>query len=190
VEFYVQTDQDITYLPASLGYWLWNVAVLLAPEDTGNLKRSITMNRNSDKTKLITYNVFNAVYLHYLEEGMGSVKKYKDFIKTQTVGQFIVEIIDYIKTGKTKGFGTKPLVTLSISSNGAMFYERRMLKQLDGSKKNLTADDRKTLSQLRYNGLKNTYQQGISGKTPSIKRLYKTSENLQTNMRFFDPKSY
>jgi len=74
MDFNIKTDKEINSLDSQLGYWLWNIAVSLAPYDTGNLRRAITMNKNSQTRIRIVYNAFNAIYLHYLEMGDGPVK--------------------------------------------------------------------------------------------------------------------
>jgi len=137
MDFHIETDQEITELSSGLGYWLWNLAVVLAPYDTGNLRRSIVMSANSSNHKKYVYNTMNAFYLDYLERGVGNIKKYKGFIEERTVGRMVEEVIQ-------------------TSSNGAMFHEKTILKKLgvDLDDVEITGDDRKYLSRMKY-GTKN-----------------------------------
>jgi len=186
----ITTDLDIDVLSSELGFWLWNIAVSLAPIDTGNLRRAITMNSNTDTRKLFVYNAFNAIYLHYLEEGMGSVKKYKDFIKRDTMQAFIQEVIYYFKTGKAGLITGKPVASLNISKNGAMFYEKKIMRALNMNQKQITADDRMMLSQLRYRGLVGSNKERIGGMKPVQRYLYRKKQNLSTEYFFVDTKDY
>ena len=71
MDFYIETDGNVTTMTPELGNWLWHIAIAYAPYDTGNLRRAITMSKNSPLRKQYIYNALNAIYLHYLEEGMG-----------------------------------------------------------------------------------------------------------------------
>jgi hypothetical protein len=190
MNFNVSTEKDINTLSPQLGMWLWNIAVSNSPIDTGNLRRAITMNTNSLTKKKYVYNAFNAIYLHYLEEGMGPVKKHKGFISEKTVGDFIQELIYYFKTGKTGMVTTPPVATLSMSKNGPMFHERKISKFLDWSSKELSADDRQKLSQLRYRALNNSNRERISGRKPTSRYLYKKGMNQKADNWFIDMPIY
>jgi len=191
MEFYVDTKFNVKTLSPTLGMSLWNIAVANAPMDTGNLRRAITMNRNGEKHKTYTYNALNAVYLHYLEEGMGPVKKHKGFISQMTMGDMIQEIIYYFKTGgKVLASTTPPSVTLSESKQGLMFYEKKLAKALQWSDSSLTADDRRKLSQIRYRGLVGSNATRISGEKISTKYSYKRSKNQKTDVFFMDTPIY
>ena len=69
---------------SSYGYHLWNVAVMVAPYDTGNLRRSIKLSANSARKIKISYNLSQANYAKFLEDGLGPVKKYKGLITSET----------------------------------------------------------------------------------------------------------
>lgn len=190
MNFAITTDLDIDGMSSELGFWLWNIAIAYAPYDTGNLRRAITMNSNTDTRKLFVYNAFNAIYLHYLEEGMGSVKKYKNFIKQDTMMAFIQEVMYYFKTGKTGSLTGKPNINLKTSEQGAMFYEKKILKSLNMNNKVLTADDRMMLSKLRYRGLVGSNKTRIGGMKANTTYLYDKKSNLSTDYFFVDTKDY
>ena len=190
MDFNITTDGKVTTLSPELGMWLWNVAVSNAPIDTGNLRRAITMTKNSPTKKQYVYNALNAVYLHYLEEGMGPVKKHKGFISQKTMGDFIQELISYFKTGKTGMITTPPVATLTVSKHGHMFYERKMARALGWSDKQITADDRRKLSQIRYRGLAQSNKSKIYGEKPTSRYLYKKGMNQHTDMWFMDIPNY
>jgi hypothetical protein len=175
-----------------LAMWLWNIAVSLAPYDTGNLRRGITLNNSSNNKITVVYNAYTALYLHYLEEGMGSVKKHKGFISELTVGAFVQEIIFYIQTLKRPLIVSKPMTTLRVSEQGAMFYEKRILNAIGFSKTSLiTADDRQKLSNLRYMSKFNTGYQRVSGLKTDIRRIgFNKSQNLPIMHAFIDNRDY
>ncbi len=182
MDFHVDTDLQIEVLNSALGYWLWNLAVVLAPYDTGNLRRSITMSANSDTHKKYVYNTMNAMYLDYLERGIGPIKKHMCFIEHKTVGRFVEEIIDYFKVGKNISLG-KPTVTLQISKQGAMFYEKKILHRmgLDDMELDVTADDRKYMSRFEF-GTKHRMKyekNNVRGSERArVRRLYKMNDRL------------
>ena len=183
MDFHIETDQEITELSSGLGYWLWNLAVVLAPYDTGNLRRSIVMSANSANHKKYVYNSMNAFYLDYLERGVGNIKKYKGFIEERTVGRMVEEVIHYCVTGKTGLLTGKPMVTLQTSSNGAMFHEKTILKKLgvDLDDVEITGDDRKYLSRMKYgtkNRLKYERDNVKGSERAKIRRLYRMSDRL------------
>lgn len=189
--FNITSDKNVTKFDKDLGYMLWNIAVSLAPYDTGNLRRAISMNINTDKKKKIVYNALNAYYLHYLEMGEGSIKKHTGFISERTVGAFIIELIDYFKNGtKNIIFMGKPTAVLRESRHGAMFAERKILKSLNFSTDSLTGDDRRKISQIRFRGLAQSNQERAGGKQPNVKRMYRKSINKKTDMWFMDREGY
>lgn len=188
----ITTDQEISSLDSQLGFWLWNIAVSLAPYDTGNLRRAITMNKNSQTRIRIVYNAFNAIYLHYLEMGKGPVKKHKGYISELTVPAFIQEIIKYLKTGKASSIISlgKPMATLRESGTGAMFYEKKILKALGQKGTDITADDRRKLSQIRFRGLHGSNVQRAGGKAGKVRRLYRMRKNRLIDEFYVDPEDY
>lgn len=150
MNFYVETERVIEGFDYDLGISLWNIAVGLAPYDTGNLARSITLNRNSDTVKSYYYNAFNAMYLHYLEMGQGPVKKYKGFIAQDTVVAFIEELIYWIKTGDIGTTAIIPRITLRKTKTSAQFYEKAIMRKMKVKGDTITADDRRKMSRIKY----------------------------------------
>lgn len=187
MDFNINTSGKVTSMTPELGNWLWHIAIAYAPYDTGNLRRAITMNKNSSTRKQYIYNALNAIYLHYLEKGMGPVKKHKGFISNLTVGNMIQELIAYFKTGKTGILTFPPSATLTVSKQGPMFYERKMINALGWSKTQLTADDRKKLSQMRYHSLVTSKQARAVGKQQGSRYLYSRSLNQRANQSIIQP---
>jgi len=188
----ITTDKNMNGFSKGLAMWLWNISVAVAPYDTGNLRRAITLNTASQNKIKVSYNIYDAIYLHYLEEGMGSVKKHKGFIGDVTVGAFIRELVYYAKTQKEPLITSRPMTSLRVSENSPMFYERRILNAI-GLKwaKTVTADDRMKLSNLRYMSLKNTGRQTIRGLRTDTRKLgYGTSDNLPIRHAFIDRNDY
>jgi len=183
MDFYIETDEAITTLNNGLGYRLWNMAVALAPYDTGNLRRSIVMSANTDTHKRYVYNVMNALYLDYLERGVGPIKKYQGFIENLTVGSMIEELIHYCISPEGYGSFSKPTIRLQVSSNGAMFHEKRIAHKmgLDDVELDITADDRKYMSRIKYGTRKRLkYERdNVRGsERAKVRRLYKMSSRL------------
>ena len=188
----ITTDIDMNGFSKGLAMWLWNIAVAVAPYDTGNLRRAIRLNTATESKIKIAYNVYDAMYLHYLEEGMGPVKKHRGFIGDTTVNAFIRELLYYIKTRKQPLITSKPMASLRVSEHSPMFYERRILNAIGMSwAKTVTADDRMKLSHLRYRSLQNTGYQRIRGMRTDTRRLgYRTRDNLNIRHAFIDRADY
>ncbi len=144
----------------ALGYWFWNIAVMIAPMDTGNLRRAITLKSNRARKIRISYSTFIANYIQFLEEGQGPVKKYKDFIKKDTAESIAEQLVAWIITGKRPLYarqGVKPMVKLSASKYSPFSRERMFLKQANMNSNVLTAKTRMQISKIReidYSGSK------------------------------------
>lgn len=146
MNFVIYTDK-IPKLEQDLGYSMWNIAVNKSPYRTGNLRRNISLQNNGPKVKRIYYNDFEAKYLHYLEEGMGRVKKHKGFIGEKTVGAILSEVYSYILTGKPTFYG---IPTINLRTDRPRNYERTILQQSGISiDKRITASDRAMLSRIQ-----------------------------------------
>ena len=157
-------------LDSSLGYWFWNIAVMIAPMDTGNLRASIVLKRNKPRNIRISYNTSRANYLKFLEEGQGPVKKYKDFIKKDTAEAIVEQLVSWIMTGKAPEYaiqGIKPFVVLRKSKNAPFSRERALLKQANMNSNVITASSRMQISQIREINYNGTIQKS-SGQSPSI----------------------
>lgn len=186
----VYTNLDIETFTMELGYSLHNIAIISAPMDTGNLRRAIGLTTNTDKRKVITYNAFDAYYLDYLEKGLGPVKKYKGFISEMTISYFLNELVDYFVSGEITN-GSKATITLERSKHGAMFSEKAFLKQMGYEDMNVTADDRRKLSQIYYRSKvgSNRTTSSLKGR-PNVERLYKRSENKHMNLFYTGERIY
>ena len=189
MELTVYTDKRIKGFETNLANALWHIAINNAPRDTGNLQRNITLSANSPKRMGITYNAFNAPYLHYLEEGMGPIKKHKGFISQDTIADFMNVISTYMIRGEI-GIFERPNVKLDISRHGAMFSEKKLLKIMRIDDHTLTADERMQLGNIyarsklgigkRWSsiGQKATLSRGYSRSMNRKFSLYYTSDDL------------
>ena len=61
MDFNVITALNIDGLPLELGFVLWNRAIDCAPYDTGNLRRSILMTKNSSTKKAICLQCYERI---------------------------------------------------------------------------------------------------------------------------------
>lgn len=156
MEFKAWTFREIDGLDDDLANSIWQLLVYSAPYDTGNLRSAIKKQTSNNKRIKYIYDTKQAVYLQFLEEGLGFVKKYKGFIEYTSVGEAIKEILYWAETGKTT-FDGVPTVVLqgrlnkkagrSFIGGKPMGYEKRMLND---TKTSLTARERGKLSQLNY----------------------------------------
>lgn len=96
----------------SWGGYIHNIAVMCAPYDTGNLRKAISLAKNTPKLIRIQYNHLQANYIYYLEEGIGPVTKHKDFIKNLTVNTIMEQLTGIILTGVNPTFTSPPVVAL------------------------------------------------------------------------------
>ena len=73
MDFYIEISPEmyekVKELDSSLGMWFWNMAVMIAPRDTGNLRSSITLASNTTKKINIRYNLMKSNYTKLLELG-------------------------------------------------------------------------------------------------------------------------
>lgn len=187
--FYVTTDVPFEGLTSDLGYWLWNVLLVMIPYDTGNLRSSFKMRNNSTRRISFIFDDAEAYYVDYLEEGIGFVKKYKDFIKRDMFGTMLSEVIYFVKTGRTGLITSKPHVELRESQYGSPIgYENKILKYHGEHARNITATDRKHLSQIMYRSMEDKNISSMSGRRPDILKNYKTSQNLNLNYFYIGEK--
>ncbi len=146
----------------ALGYWFWNMAVMIAPEDTGNLRASIALKKNKPRRIKISYDTSRSNYTKFLEEGLGPVKKYKDFIKKDTAEAITEQLVSWILTGKAPSYavqGVKPFVVLNKSKHQPFSREKVFLKQANMNANVITAKTRMEISRIRelsYTGNKST----------------------------------
>lgn len=130
-----------------LGFLMLNMAVIIAPLDTGNLRRSIELTKNNKKTKEITYNLMNANYIKFLEEGLGPVKQYTGFISQDTTIAIVEAVINYILTGSYPFLSKKPTIELK-DTNKLFSRERQILRTHDLKNGRISADIRRSISRL------------------------------------------
>jgi len=163
MDFYITlTDEQfekVKNLDTSLGMWFWNMAVMISPYDTGNARRAITLNSNTSKKINIRYNLMQANYIKFLEEGIGPVKKYKGYIGVRTRISMVEELIFYLKTGQLPLFTATPFVLLRSSKN--VFHgEQAFLNQANMHTNAITAKARNKISKIRETAYR--AEQGIA----------------------------
>lgn len=162
---------------------IWSVSVYNAPRDTGNLQRNISMIASTEKRISILYNAFNAPYLHYLEEGLGPIKKHKGYIEDLTMIDVFSLLILYYKRG-LGGVYTRPNVVLGTSKYGAMFSEKKLLKDMGQSlNTTLSADERMSLGRI-YSRSKIGSNQKTSRRGMQVNIPHKRYKNVSN--RTFD----
>ena len=190
MEMTIYVDKHIKEFNTNLSNALWHIAINNAPRDTGNLQRNITRHANTQKRMGITYNAFNAPYLHYLEEGMGPIKKHKGFISVNTIADFMSMLVKYLK-GKDIGIYSKPTVKLDWSKHGAMFYEKQLLKIMREDDPSLTANERMQLGRIYARNKRNTGQRWSSvGEKAKLDRTYKRSVNRKFSLYYTNEDLY
>lgn len=165
--------EKVKNLDTSLGMWFWNIAVMVAPYDTGNLRRSITLNRNTSKRITIGYNLTKANYLKFLELGVGPVKKHRGFISVKTRLAILEQLIIYLKTAKKPMFTAVPHVTLR-SSKSVFSQEKRYLRQANMNIGSITPNARKAISKVR----ETQYRKSIGSSLRSQRGLSPTTSNM------------
>lgn len=152
MEMTIETSQPkLNYFlgfDTNLANAIWNITVINAPRDTGNLQRNISMTASTRKKIEIFYNAFNAPYLHFLEEGIGPIKKHQGYINEKTVGDVFNLLITYYKKGLS-GIYARPTITLKESKHGPMFSEKKLLKEMKQNLNSvLNADERMQLGRI------------------------------------------
>lgn len=183
MDFYIEVSEEIferiKELDPALGMWFWNIAVMSSPYDTGNLRRSITLNRNTSKVINIRFNTMQANYITFLEEGVGPVKKYKGFIGNNITTEIVEQLLGYLKTG-VKPIMEVPSVVLR-GSKQVFRAERNMLRQAGMYQKAISATARNRISIIReanYRKQKGLPLSSFSGRkveTTKTKALYGTT---------------
>ena len=166
---------------SALGYWFWNIAVLIAPIDTGNLRSAITLKANKERKIRISYNEFIANYVQFLEEGQGPVKKYQDFIKKDTTEVIAEQLVSWIITGRRPLYarqGVKPIVNLRNSKYKPFSMEKTLLKQANMNANVINAITRMQISKIReltYTGVR----QKVTGQRVQTSGNFRKSSRLQ-----------
>jgi len=180
MDFYITVSPEmyekVKNLDNSLGMWFWNMAVMIAPEDTGNLRSAITLNSNTSKKINIRYNTMKANYIKFLEEGVGPVKKYKGFIGIDTVNAITEQLIIYLTTGKKPLFTRTPFVTLKSTKN-VFPKERAFLRQANMNVSNIDAKSRAKISQIR----ESAYRKSVGLKSSNISGRRVETNRIRAN---------
>jgi len=156
MEFKLEVDREIDGLNDDLANSIWQLLVYSAPYDTGNLRSAIKKQISTKNKIMFIYDLSQALYIDFLEQGVGFIKKYKGFIENKSVGETIKEVLYWAETDKNT-FSGVPIVVLRgrlMKKAGRMFeggapmgYEKNILVD---TKLPLTAKERNLLSQLNY----------------------------------------
>lgn len=142
-----ETFERIRRFEPIMGYLAFNIAVIRAPMDTGNLRRSIALSKNSGTLKQIRYNTIDANYITFLEEGIGPVKKHKGFIGRDTVLASIEAIINLYETGSYPFVSFRPTVELK-DTDKLFSRERNILNNHNIKSDKISADVRRNISRI------------------------------------------
>ena len=178
MDFFIEIPEGIydkvKEFDESLGMWFWNMAVMISPYDTGNLRRSITLVSNKPKKINIRYSLMRANYIKFLEEGLGPVKKHTQFIGTKTRLAIVEQLIIYLQTGKRPMFTRTPYVSLR-NTKGVFPSEKAFLRSANMGTQMINPNVRSKISQIRemayrkQNNLKITSFSGKKVKTNKIR---------------------
>lgn len=182
MDFYISLTPEqikrVETLSSEFGYWIWNVIVLNAPIDTGNLRRSIFMVKNTGKEKRYSYNLLLANYIRFLEEGVGPVKKHKGFISNQTMTSVLMQTLKYLYSGSVPqgAITTIPKVTLT-KSKKPFKIEREMLFLMGKNNNVITPNQRRSISIIREKNFLNSQNEkpklsgGLKPQTNFVRKI-------------------
>lgn len=177
MDFFIEVPEEIydkvKYFDSSLGMWFWNMAVMIAPYDTGNLRKSITLPINNSRKIGIRYSLMRANYLKFLEEGIGPVKKHTQFIGTKTRVAIVEQLIIYLQTGKIPLFTRTPYVSLR-NTKSVFPSEKAFLRSANMGTQTINANMRSKISQIRettYRKQNNLKITSFSGKKVETNRI-------------------
>lgn len=174
IDLYLDDRQlrRLNSFPDSLGYAMWNIAVLVAPMDTGNLKRAISMSRNTRTLKRINYDLLDANYIKFLELGLGSVKQHKGFIEVKTLSSMVETLVNFAILGIVPPHSKTPHVTLGDTS--AIFsQEKKILSSVNIKTDRINANVRRRISRLRE--IEHRKKMGLDIKSTGGKRIETTN---------------
>lgn len=161
---------------------LWTVAIMDAPYRTGNLRSSIKRIASSKNKVIYAYSDQQAYYVDFLENGRGRVKRHQGFIEYQTVGDMVMEIVNYAVNGETT---FKGIPMIDLRTDKARNYERKMLrKQGISVNSRINAVDRAYLSMIQYNKnkpKKNRYKSEFGRYKGTVETPLTTNSREQAN---------
>ena len=152
--------EDTKTLSSDLGYAAWNAAIYNAPKDTGNLRASITLVRNTPNLIHIRYNAFFAMYVYYLEEGIGFVTKHAGFIKNRTVPTIVSLVESSLVYDTLPSFSYRPSVTKGFT-NRTFGVERRFMREAGIQDDRLSLSGRRAISKMRMTDLRRQHGKSI-----------------------------
>lgn len=170
MDFFIDVPEElyeqVKEFDSALGMWFWNMAVMIAPYDTGNLRRSITLASNTPKKINIRYSLMVANYLKFLELGLGPVKKHKDFIAVKTRLAIVEQLIIWLQTGRKPLYTFTPYVQLRRTTK-IFPKEKAFLRSANMGTQYIGANTRRKISQIR----ELSYRKSIGTKTTSFSGL-------------------
>lgn len=177
MEFKLEVDREIDGLNDDLANSIWQLLIYSAPYDTGNLRSAIKKQTSNKHKIMFIYDLSQALYIEFLEQGLGFIKKYKGFIENKSVGEAIQETIYWATTDKTT-YGGVPTIVLrgrltkkagrTFEGGAPIGYEKKILVD---TKTPLTAKERNLLSQLNYKMFNGTPKIGqYKGKSANIEK--------------------
>jgi len=195
MDFFIEVPEDIysssRYFEEALGMWFWNMAVMIAPYDSGNLRRSITLASNTSKKINIRYSLMRANYIKFLEEGMGPVKKHVQFIGTKTRLAIVEQLIIYLQTGKKPMFTRTPYVSLR-NTKGVFPAEKAFLRSSNMGTQTINPNVRRKISQIRetnYRKQNNLKITSFRGKKVDTNRTRSPNGMSVLNTMYLEAKS-
>lgn len=133
---------------SKMGYVAWNIAIMNAPYDTGNLRNAIRLGSNTSRLTTIKYNLMLANYIKFLELGQGRVKKHKGFIRDKTLLDVAIAYIGYIENGTIPEFSYTPVISLN-STSQIFNTEKKVLRSLGIKTSRITSNVRGQISRIR-----------------------------------------
>jgi len=195
MDFFIEVPEEMysnaESFDESLGMWFWNIAVMIAPYASGNLRRSITLASNNSKKINIRYSLMRANYMKFLEEGLGPVKKHTQFIGTKTRLAIVEQLIIHLTTRDNPMVTRTPYVTLR-NTKGVFPSEKAFLRSANMGTQTINPNVRRKISQIReanyrkQNSLKVT---NFSGKRVRTNKMRSTNGISILNTMYLEAKS-
>jgi len=195
MDFFIEVPEEMysnaESFDESLGMWFWNIAVMIAPYASGNLRRSITLASNNSKKINIRYSLMRANYMKFLEEGLGPVKKHTQFIGTKTRLAIVEQLIIHLTTRDNPMVTRTPYVTLR-NTKGVFPSEKAFLRSANMGTQTINPNVRRKISQIReanyrkQNSLKVT---NFSGKKVRTNKMRSTNGISILNTMYLEAKS-
>lgn len=147
-------------LNLKMGMVAWNIATILAPVDTGNLRRSIMLTTNTQKKVSLHYDLMSANYIRFLEEGYGPVKKHIGFIGDTTRLAITEAYVAYIETGHIPMYTSIPTINLNDTSN-IFGTEKQILRSANNNASKISANSRREISRERESMFRSKFRRNL-----------------------------